>query len=52
VIYSVLHNRADYGRLVLLYGARSPHDLLYASNWPPGPVTTKSRFWSQLIMAN
>ena len=29
VIYSVLRQRADYGRLVLLYGARSPRDLLY-----------------------
>ena len=29
VIYSILRNRADYGRLVLLYGARSPRDLLY-----------------------
>ena len=29
VIYHVLHNRADYGRLIILYGARSPRDLLY-----------------------
>lgn len=29
VIYEVLRNRKDYGRLVLLYGARSPRDLLY-----------------------
>ncbi len=29
VIYQVLKNRADYGRLVVLYGARSPRDLLY-----------------------
>jgi NAD(P)H-flavin reductase len=29
VIYSILRNRAAYGRLVLLYGARSPRDLLY-----------------------
>jgi NAD(P)H-flavin reductase len=29
VIYHVLDHRNDYGRLVLLYGARSPHDLLY-----------------------
>ena len=29
VIYHVLSNRADYDRLVLLYGARSPRDLLY-----------------------
>lgn len=29
VIYEVLNNRDKYGRLVILYGARSPHDLLY-----------------------
>lgn len=29
VIYEVLHHREDYGRLVVLYGARSPRDLLY-----------------------
>lgn len=29
VVYEVLQNREQYGRLVLLYGARSPHDVLY-----------------------
>jgi len=29
VIYQVLQNRNDYGRLVVLYGGRSPRDLLY-----------------------
>ena len=29
VIYEVLQNRERYGRLVILYGARSPQDLLY-----------------------
>jgi len=29
VVYEVLRNRDQYGRLVLLYGARSPRDLLY-----------------------
>jgi len=29
VIYEVLDHREDYGRLIVLYGARSPHDLLY-----------------------
>jgi NAD(P)H-flavin reductase len=29
VIYEVLKNREEYGRLVLLYGARSPRDVLY-----------------------
>ena len=29
VIYHVLRNRDEYGRLILLYGARSPRELLY-----------------------
>ena len=29
VIYQVLQHRKEYGRLVILYGARSPRDLLY-----------------------
>ena len=29
VIYEVLNHRDDYGRLVVMYGARSPRDLLY-----------------------
>jgi NAD(P)H-flavin reductase len=29
LIYHVLRNRRDYGRLVVIYGARSPHELLY-----------------------
>jgi len=29
VIYSLFRRRRDYGRLLLLYGARSPLDLLY-----------------------
>jgi len=29
VIYEVLNHRKDYGRLVILYGARSPQDMLY-----------------------
>jgi NAD(P)H-flavin reductase len=29
LIYQVLQNRKNYGRLVILYGGRSPHDLLY-----------------------
>lgn len=36
VIYHVLRHRNEYGRLVILYGARSPRDLLYRkelSSW-------------------
>jgi NAD(P)H-flavin reductase len=29
VIYHVLRNRSEYGRLLILYGARSPRDILY-----------------------
>jgi len=31
VIYHLLHHREDYGNIVLLYGARAPAELLYAS---------------------
>jgi NAD(P)H-flavin reductase len=42
VIYEVLHNREKYGRLVILYGARSPRDLLYRkelTTWARQPDT-------------
>jgi NAD(P)H-flavin reductase len=42
VIYEVLQNRDQYGRLVLLYGARSPHDVLYRKElaaWSRQPET-------------
>jgi len=42
VIYHVLGNRKDYGRLVVLYGARSPRDLLYRkelASWARQPDT-------------
>ncbi|MFI5252585.1 MAG: FAD/NAD(P)-binding protein [Bacteroidota bacterium] len=29
LLYSIFHHRKDYGRIVLLYGARSPLDLLF-----------------------
>ncbi len=32
VIYHVLANRAKYGKFVLLYGARTPEDILYAKD--------------------
>lgn len=41
-IYEVLHNRDRYGRLVLLYGARSPRELLYRKElaaWAREPDT-------------
>ncbi|HXY16447.1 MAG TPA: FAD/NAD(P)-binding protein [Terriglobales bacterium] len=42
VIYQVLQNRKDYGRLVILYGGRSPRDLLYRkelAKWARSPET-------------
>jgi len=42
VIYHVLGNRKQYGRLVVLYGSRSPRDLLYRkelSSWARQPDT-------------
>jgi NAD(P)H-flavin reductase len=29
MLYAILHRRERFGRVVLLYGARTPHDLLY-----------------------
>ena len=42
MIYEVLQNRAEYGRLVILYGARSPRELLYRKElaaWARQPET-------------
>lgn len=42
LIYQVLGNRSDYGRLVILYGGRSPRDLLYRkelAKWSRSPET-------------
>lgn len=42
VIYHVLRNRDDYVRLIVLYGARSPRDLLYRkqlAEWGRAPDT-------------
>ena len=42
VIYEVLRNRPKYGRIVILYGARSPRDLLYRkelATWARQPET-------------
>lgn len=32
-IYHILNNRKDYGRVILLYGARTPMDLLYTAEY-------------------
>ena len=32
-IYHILNHRKDYGRVVLLYGARTPKDLLYTAEY-------------------
>jgi NAD(P)H-flavin reductase len=37
-VYHILHNRADYGRVILLYGSRTPADLLYTDQYD---------FWQQ-----
>ena len=42
VIYHILRNRDDYGRLVLLYGARTPKELLFKKelrDWAKAPNT-------------
>lgn len=32
-LYHIIHNRSDYGRVVLLYGARNPRDLQYTTEY-------------------
>jgi NAD(P)H-flavin reductase len=32
-IYHIVRHRADYGRVILLYGARTPGDLLYSAEY-------------------
>jgi len=42
VIYHVLRHRDDFVRLIILYGARTPHDLLFRkelTSWPHAPDT-------------
>lgn len=42
MIYEVFRNRAEYGRMVILYGARSPRELLYRKElaaWARQPET-------------
>jgi NAD(P)H-flavin reductase len=42
VIYHVLRHRNDFVRLIILYGARTPRDLLFRkelSSWPHAPDT-------------
>ena len=34
VIYEILNNREDYGKVIVLYGARTPKDLLYVDEYP------------------
>lgn len=41
-IYRVLHNRSEYGRLIILYGTRHPRDLLFRkelARWAREPQT-------------
>jgi NAD(P)H-flavin reductase len=33
VLYHLMRHRADYGRVTVLYGARTPNDLLYANEY-------------------
>jgi len=40
VLYHLLHHRKKFGRVILLYGARTPNDLLYGDEflWPALPL--------------
>ncbi len=40
-LFTILHHREDFGRVVLLYGARTPADLLYTgefAHWQAGGI--------------
>ena len=49
-IYQVLANRARYGRVVILYGTRSPSEILSERSWRTGGVGWISSSWSRSIM--
>ena len=49
LIYRSCSNRKEYGRLMLLYGARSPRDLLYRKELRPGLGTPTLRCLSRWI---
>ncbi len=34
VIYEIINHREDYGKVIILYGARTPKDLLYVNEYP------------------
>ncbi len=41
VLYDIIHHRGDYGRVFLLYGARTPSDMLYTdefSTWEQNDI--------------
>jgi NAD(P)H-flavin reductase len=45
VIYHIIRNRAKYGKVILLYGARTPADLLYTSEfeaWRKADIVVQS----------
>ncbi len=58
VLYSLLRTRSEYGRVILLYGARTPPDLLYTDEfevWRRGnveihvTVDRADEFWNGLV---
>ena len=58
VIYHVLRHRSDYGRLLILYGTRTPRDVLFRKElayWVKQPqtqvLTTVDSGWTQLARA-
>ncbi len=51
LIYHVLQNRKDYGRLVILYGGRSPRDLLVSQGTGDvGSQAATLKCWSRSTM--
>lgn len=44
VIYSLLNNREDFGKIEILYGARTPLDALFTSQWEQWNAKTDVSF--------
>jgi NAD(P)H-flavin reductase len=42
-VYHALQRRGDYGEVVLLYGGRTPRDLLYAASSSAGAAASTFR---------
>ncbi len=47
VLWYLLDHRSDYGEITLLYGARTPHDLLYKGEYKDGEYGGELKEWEE-----